>query len=107
MTPTGPAKDDRAGAAGPRLEAVERPVYRWYHKTFAVLFVAFSLEIGLFLVIFPWTEYWPGNYFAAFVPAWRHYWNNMYVRGAMSGLGVVNVYISLVEVFRLRRFSSQ
>ena len=31
----------------------------------------------------------------------------MYVRGAISGIGVVNLYISLGEVFRLRRFSSQ
>jgi hypothetical protein len=31
----------------------------------------------------------------------------MYVRGAISGLGVVNLYISLGEVFRLRRFSGQ
>jgi hypothetical protein len=29
----------------------------------------------------------------------------MYVRGGISGLGVVNLYISLVEVLRLRRFS--
>jgi len=29
------------------------------------------------------------------------------VRGAISGLGVVNLYISLGEVFRLRRFSSR
>jgi len=27
------------------------------------------------------------------------------VRGAVSGLGIVNVYISLVEIFRLRRFA--
>jgi hypothetical protein len=30
----------------------------------------------------------------------------MYVRGAISGLGVLNLYISLGEVFRLRRFSA-
>jgi hypothetical protein len=31
----------------------------------------------------------------------------MYVRGAISGLGMVNLYISLGEVFRLRRFSGR
>jgi hypothetical protein len=71
----------------------------------AVLLVTFCLEIGLFLVIFPWTEYWDNNYFSALVPALRDYWDNMYFRGAISGLGVADLYIALVEIFRLRRFA--
>lgn len=90
-------------AAGPM--PVERPVYRWYHKTSAVLFITFCLEIGFFLLFFPWTEYWDGNYFSAFVPEWHQYWDNLYVRGAISGLGAVNIYISFVEIFHLRRFA--
>ena len=57
----------------------------------AVVFITFCLEIGLFLLIFPWTEYWDGNYFSSLLPQLRDYWNNMYVRGAVSGLGVVNL----------------
>ena len=90
-------------ASGPI--SVRRPEYRWYHKMFAVLFITFCLEIGAFLVIFPWTSYWDGNYFSVLKPEWHQYWDNMYVRGALSGLGVVNLYISLVEVLRLRRFA--
>ena len=72
----------------------------------AVVFIAFCLEIGLFLLIFPWTEYWESNYLSSLAPAaLRHYWDNMYVRGAISGLGVLNLCISLVEIFRLRRFA--
>jgi hypothetical protein len=84
---------------------VRNPSYHWYQKVMAVLFVTFCMEIGMFLVIFPWSGYWDANYFAAWIPAWHPYWDNMYVRGAVSGLGVVNVYISLIEVFRLRRFA--
>jgi hypothetical protein len=29
----------------------------------------------------------------------------MYVRGAVSGLGVANLYISFAEIFRLKRFA--
>jgi hypothetical protein len=79
--------------------------YRWYHKVSAVLFITLCLDVGLFLMICPWTDYWDN--FAAFVRAWRPYLDNMYFRGAISGLGVVNLYISLGEVFRLRRFSGQ
>lgn len=89
----------------PGPEAVPRPVYRWYHKVASILFITICLEIGLFLVVFPWTGYWDGNYFPSLGPEWRLYWNNLYVRGAVSGLGVVNLYISLVEALRLRRFS--
>ena len=85
--------------------AVERIEYRWHHKMAAVLLITFCLEIGLFLLIFPWTEYWDTNYFVSMTQQWRQYLDNMYVRGAVSGLGVVNLYISLVEVFRLRRFA--
>jgi hypothetical protein len=31
----------------------------------------------------------------------------MYVRGAVSGLGVVNIYISMLELYRLRRFAGR
>jgi hypothetical protein len=84
---------------------VPDPEYRWYHKMSAVLFITFCLEVGIFLVIFPWTQFWDFNYFSALKPEWHQYWDNMYMRGGISGLGVVNLYISLVEVLRLRRFA--
>lgn len=102
MMPTPPGSEEQTF---PRTEVVERPRYRWYHKTAGVLFVAFCLAVGLFLLIFPWTEGWDSNYFSTFIPEWHQYWDNLYVRGAISGIGVVNLYISFVEMFRLRRFS--
>lgn len=84
---------------------VHEPEYRWYHKMTAVLLITFCMEIGFFLVIFPWTEFWESNYFSALVPEWRHHWDNMYVRGAVSGLGFINLWISFSEIFRLRRFA--
>jgi hypothetical protein len=102
MMPTEPGHEPQI-LPGP--VPVERPRGRWYHKMSAILFITFCLEIGFFLLIFPWTEFWDSNYFAAFIPEWHRYWDNMYLRGAVSGIGVVNLYISFVEMFRLRRFS--
>jgi len=82
----------------------EQPAYRWYHKVRALLFIVFCLELGLFLVVFPWSDLWDRNFFSTLAPQWRFYWDNAYLRGAVSGLGLVNVYISLIEIFRLRRF---
>ena len=84
---------------------VPPPIYHWYHKMSAIVFITFCLEMGLYLLIVPWTDSWDGNYFSSLAPRLRDYWGNFYVRGAVSGLGLVNLYISLVEIFRLRRFS--
>ena len=108
MMPTEPPSDRTHSL--PAAEEVRPPEpppaprYHWYHKLSAVLFITLCLDIGLFLLIGPWTDYWDN--FASFMHAWRPYLDNMYVRGAISGLGMVNLYISLGEVFRLRRFSN-
>jgi hypothetical protein len=80
------------------------PAYHWYHKLSAFIFILFCMELGAFLVLFPWTTWWDHNLFSSLVPEWHRFWENAYVRGAVSGLGVVNLYISLLEIVRLRRF---
>lgn len=91
----------------PQPVPVPRRHYHWFHKAAAVFFICICLDLGIFLVFFPWTEWWEANFFSALIPEWHQYWTNLYVRGAVSGLGVVNLYISLVEIFRLRRFSGR
>ena len=91
----------------PQPVPVPRRSYRWYHKISAVLFITFCLEIGIFLLVFPWTEYWESNYFSHLVGRLELYWDNSYIRGAVSGLGAVNLYIAFLEMFRLRRFSKR
>ena len=86
---------------------VQQPGFHWYHKMWAVLLVTFCLEIGFFLVIFPWTSYWETNYFSQLVPGWHVYWYNNYVRGAVSGIGALDLYVAFAEIFRLRRFAKR
>ena len=81
--------------------------YRWYHKLIGLLFVVLCFEVGIFLLAFPWSPYWASNYFGWFSPEWHEFWVSPYVRGAISGLGCVNLYVSLQEVFRLQRFSAE
>lgn len=89
------------------VEAAEgRPQrHRWYRKPLALLYCMLCFELGVFLAVFPWLEFWDQNYFAGLFPAVQAVWPSAYFRGAVSGLGVVNIYISFVEIFRLRRFS--
>jgi hypothetical protein len=83
-----------------------RPAYRWYHKAAGVMAAIFCFELGVFLLVFPWIDDWTVRYFS-FLPLWAHaWWVSPYFRGAVSGLGLLNIYISFAEVFRLRRFSA-
>lgn len=85
------------------LHEVPRPEYKWYHKTAGLIAVILLFEIGIFLVVWPWaSEDWD----LRFLPyGLRQVWNSNYFRGAVSGLGLLNIYLFFVEVFRLRRFS--
>ena len=85
---------------------------RWFRRLSSVLFVVFCFELGLFLLVYPWTDAWADNYFSVAVPdsalsTWRTLWNNPYVRGGVSGLGLVNVWIAVAEVFRMFAGRSQ
>ena len=71
-------------------------------RTFlGVLFVLVSLGLGLFLVVFPWSDWWNLNYIQDLIPALRNVWDEPSFRGALTGLGLVNVYIACVRMFQL------
>ncbi len=67
--------------------------------------MAYFLEVGLLLVFVPWSAFWDRNYFAALVPVIAEASKNPYVRGAVSGLGLVNIVAGLAELFSI--FSSR
>lgn len=87
-------------------EPAPPPAFRWYHKIGAVLFAIFCFELGVFLLIFPWIDFWERNLFATWSPAAQQVWMNPFFRGAVSGLGLVNIFVSFIEVVRLRRFAA-
>jgi hypothetical protein len=71
-----------------------------------LLLVAYFIEAGVLLVVVPWSSFWERNYFVQSWPALEYVVRNYYVRGAVSGLGLVNVCAGLVELsglFSLRR----
>jgi hypothetical protein len=62
---------------------------------------AIFLEVGLLLVVIPWSLFWDHNYFAQAVPAVGMLITNDFVRGAVSGLGLINLYLGLAEIVAL------
>jgi hypothetical protein len=63
-----------------------------------LVLVALFLEIGFLLVVIPWSAFWDRNYFAQALPAIQEIITNNFVRGAISGLGLINVYLGLAEL---------
>ncbi len=83
--------------------APAQPKTAWYQRLGVLLFIIVCFEVGVFLLIFPWMEYWNNNSIASLAPWMRDIWDSPFFRGALSGLGIINICISLAEVFRLRR----
>lgn len=63
----------------------------------------FTLAVGLFLMIFPWTESWNVNSLQQISPGLQDLWNQDSFRGAFTGLGLVNIYIACLQTARLFR----
>lgn len=63
-----------------------------------LVFVAFFLEVGLLLVVLPWSTFWERNYFAEAVPALQPLLMNNFVRGAVTGLGLVNLFAGFADL---------
>ena len=81
-----------------------KPVRSWQSRLLGICFAIFALEIGLFLIIFPWMDdTWDVNYFQTLIPVLQNVWDDPYFRGALTGLGLVNLYIACQEVIRLFR----
>lgn len=59
------------------------------------------LVLGLALILVPWSDIWETNYFLFQYPALAIFLKSSYLRGAISGLGFMNVLLSL-EAFRHR-----
>jgi len=60
--------------------------------------IALLLEVGLLLLLIPWSAFWDRNYFAQAWPPLHALLTSNYTRGAVSGLGVLNVYVALAEL---------
>jgi hypothetical protein len=63
-----------------------------------LLLIVFFVEVGLVLAVVPWSTYWERNYFAALVPMLHVVITNAFVRGAISGLGLVNLAAAAAEL---------
>jgi hypothetical protein len=69
----------------------------WLNRIFLGLFVLMCLLIGITLVVLPWTKYWTQNTILLHNLSLREFAVSDFVRGAVSGVGLVDVWIGIRE----------
>ncbi len=62
------------------------------------VYILFCFEVGLFLTVFPWMPLWDDNALLSYIPRVRPVVLSNYFRGAISGLGIVNLLLGALEV---------
>lgn len=75
---------------------------RWHERCGRAALIVLMLELGLLLLVVPWTGVWRGNYFvlhSATLAAWAL---SPFCQGAVSGLGLVNLWMGTGEIAHFR-----
>lgn len=74
----------------------------WMQRIWLVVFVLFCLEIGIILTVLPWTRVWTDNSLLLGYPQVREFAALGFVRGLVSGLGLVDIWLGVSEAVRYR-----
>ena len=70
------------------------------------MFAAYFIEAGLVLIVVPWSGFWDRNALSSMLPASREWFASPFLRGAVTGVGVITAGAGLLELasaFGLRR----
>ncbi len=73
-------------------------------KVLYAVYVLYCFEVGLFLIVFPWMEFWNQNLLLHYVPLMQTLFLNNFFRGAVTGLGFANLIVGAWEIASYRRY---
>ena len=71
---------------------------QWARMLIRVLFILYCFEAGVFFVIVPWTKFWAQNPLLQSFDFVRPIVENFYVRGLVSGFGLVHFIVGIGEI---------
>jgi hypothetical protein len=63
----------------------------------SLIYLFYLFEVGLFLLLVPWSSLWEGNYFVAELPLLRPLCLSPFIRGAVSGVGCLHLLAGIVD----------
>lgn len=73
------------------------------NRALTIVYVLFCFEMGVLLLILPWLSLWTKNFFVGQYPLISAIATNYFIRGAVSGIGLADIWLALYELWRLRR----
>ena len=93
--------------SGPQLVTQEPPkpassVAIWIDRLGLVIRVVFYIELGMLLSVLPWTRLWTNNSLVIDFPRWNAVLQMNFVRGLVTGIGLVDIWIGVWEAVRYR-----
>lgn len=74
----------------------------WMQRTFLIIFVLLCIEIGIVLVAVPWRPVWSDNGLLTNYPNLRTFLRLGFVRGAVTGIGLLDIWIGIWEAVHYR-----
>jgi hypothetical protein len=69
----------------------------WMQRAFLVVFVILCIELGVVLMVAPWTPVWTDNRLFLNFPQLRTFLRLGFVRGMVSGVGLLDIWIGIWE----------
>lgn len=93
---------DDAAAGARRCRRTHFPGASWLGH---VLYILYCLEVGVFLIFLPWLDIWDNNYILSRWPLMQPLVGNPFFKGAVLGLGIVNILIGIGEIVQIRKGS--
>lgn len=74
----------------------------WLRRLELFFFVVLRIYVGVVLLVLPWTQPWTGNHWFHYYPIVSAILMNGAVRGIVSGLGLLNLWIAVHEAIHYR-----
>ncbi len=76
----------------------------WIQRLKLGIDVIFFIELGMILVVLPWTPVWTQNSLLAGYPTLQMIANHGFLRGAVSGLGLLNIWIGIADAVHYKEY---
>jgi hypothetical protein len=78
----------------------------WLRRAELLLYVILRIYVGVIVIVLPWTPLWTDNNWINYFPRVSALLMHGAVRGIISGLGVLNLYIAVDEAIHYRESTS-
>src|ERR1700739_2862282 len=100
--PSGPEPTSLSTTGFPATRTPVSGSALWLLRSWVVIRVAFFIELGMVLVVLPWTRGWTENHLLVAYPQVLFLLQNNFLRGLISGLGFLDIGFGIWEAVRYK-----